>query len=102
MDFQNSRFRRASCQGGPGDGGATPDDIANKHCRHAYVDNRRSLCHNCRLKDMFDAPYDEQQPPAPCTSEIPGAVSEKGRPSVRGPARPGEHPASGPRPRNAA
>ena len=39
-----------------GDGNATVDDIANKYYQYTFVDNQRSLCNKCHVKDQFDAP----------------------------------------------
>ena len=40
-----------------GDTGATADDIARKYYQYTFVQNQRSLCNKCHVKDAGDAPY---------------------------------------------
>ncbi|MEZ4387254.1 MAG: cytochrome c3 family protein [Candidatus Krumholzibacteriia bacterium] len=37
--------------------GATPEDVANKYYEYSFVQNQRSLCNKCHIKDQFDADY---------------------------------------------
>ncbi len=39
-----------------GDGGATADDVTNKYYQYTFVENQRSLCNKCHIKDEFDGP----------------------------------------------
>jgi len=39
------------------DGGATQDDIDNMYYNYVFVQNQRSLCNKCHVKDAGDAPY---------------------------------------------
>ncbi len=39
-----------------GDNGATPEDAANKYYQYTFVNNQRSLCNKCHIKDEFDRP----------------------------------------------
>jgi hypothetical protein len=39
------------------DTGATADDVANKYYQYTFVQNQRSLCNKCHVKDHGDAPY---------------------------------------------
>ena len=39
------------------DTGATADDIANMYYDYTFVQNQRSLCNKCHMKDFGDAPY---------------------------------------------
>lgn len=41
------------------DGNATADDVANKYYNYdaSFVQNQRSLCNKCHIKDFGDAPY---------------------------------------------
>ncbi len=38
--------------------GATPEDVANKYYEYTFVQNQRSLCNKCHIKDAFDAAYE--------------------------------------------
>lgn len=40
-----------------GDTGASADDIANKYYQYTFVNNQRSLCNKCHVKDFADGPY---------------------------------------------
>jgi len=40
-----------------GDIDATPDDIDRKYYNYTFVQNQRSLCNKCHIKDAGDAPY---------------------------------------------
>jgi hypothetical protein len=40
------------------DTGASAEDVANKYYEYTFVDNQRSLCNKCHVKDQFDAPYE--------------------------------------------
>lgn len=39
------------------DAGATADDVARKYYNYTFVQNQRSLCNKCHLKDAGDEPY---------------------------------------------
>jgi hypothetical protein len=38
------------------DGGATEQDVANKYYQYTFVNNQRSLCNKCHVKDFGDRP----------------------------------------------
>ncbi len=38
------------------DGGATADDVTNKYYQYTFVNNQRSLCNKCHVKDAGDGP----------------------------------------------
>lgn len=40
-----------------GDGGVDPSDLTNKYYQYTFVDNQRSLCNKCHVKDFGDGPY---------------------------------------------
>lgn len=40
------------------DGGATQADVDNKYYQYTFVQNQRSLCNKCHVKDAGDAPYE--------------------------------------------
>ena len=37
--------------------GATADDVANKYYQYTFVQNQRSLCNKCHVKDLGDGAY---------------------------------------------
>lgn len=39
------------------DAGATQADVDNKYYEYTFVQNQRSLCNKCHVKDAFDGPY---------------------------------------------
>ena len=39
------------------DTGATADDVTNKYYQYTFVENQRSLCNKCHVKDLGDAGY---------------------------------------------
>jgi len=39
------------------DGGVGPDDPTNKYYQYTFVENQRSLCNKCHVKDFGDGPY---------------------------------------------
>ncbi len=43
-----------------GDGGATATDVTYKYYNYTFVQNQRSLCNKCHLKDAGDEPYPTQ------------------------------------------
>ena len=51
-------FLEADSHPRSGDGGASPQDIANRYYGYVFSPNQRSLCNKCHVKDFGDAPRD--------------------------------------------
>jgi hypothetical protein len=41
-----------------GDGGVGPNDATNKYYQYTFIQNQRSLCNKCHVKDFEDGPYE--------------------------------------------